>query len=253
MGNCGWESFGLSGSVTIGVISALSREQNQISDFTNLIQTDAAINPGNSGGALLNIDGELIGINTAILSKTGGFMGISFAIPSNVVKHIQSELISKGNVERGWIGAQVAPVTDRVKRNLNLDSKMGALIRFIYPNSPAEKIKLRKGDVITKFNNEPINSSLKLNYLLSVAPIQTSLPIEFIRKSKRYQETIVIEKPTFKQGPKLSYNHNLKITVTSITPDMIRSKKAPDFRGVIIKSLDPDSPLIQKGVDEVTL
>ena len=126
--------YGLSETVTVGIISAKGRANANIVDYTDLIQTDAAINPGNSGGALLNLDGKLIGINTAIYSRNGGFVGIGFAIPSNMAKKVMKDLIDNGRVIRGWLGVYIQPISDEIQKKFNLDHKEGAYVNDIGGN-----------------------------------------------------------------------------------------------------------------------
>lgn len=150
--------FQLQATVTVGVISAKGRQNLRITDFEDFIQTDAAINPGNSGGPLLNLQAEVIGINTAIVSKAGGYMGIGFAIPSNMAKHIMDQLIENGSVTRGYLGVALQPLDQDMADAFNLERPEGALVADVVPNSPADKAGLKSGDIITEYNNTPVKS-----------------------------------------------------------------------------------------------
>ena len=160
--------FGLSGSVTMGIVSAKGRANVGIVDYEDFIQTDAAINPGNSGGALVNLRGELVGINTAILSRSGGYQGIGFAIPTNMVKPIMKDLIESGRVMRGWLGVSIEDVSPQVARSVGLKEARGVLIRAVQPGSPADKAGLKRGDVILAIKGKEVNSSSRLRNLVAL-------------------------------------------------------------------------------------
>ncbi len=163
--------FGLSQTVTSGIVSAIGRSNVGISDYEDFIQTDAAINPGNSGGALINVRGELVGINTAIFSTSGGYQGVGFAIPSNMAKSIMDSLISKGKVVRGWLGVSIQPVTAEIVKQFKLKDEKGALIGDVVEGSPAEKAGLQRGDVITEMNGkEVLDPSSLRNSVAGTAP-----------------------------------------------------------------------------------
>ncbi len=146
--------FALSHTVTMGIISALGRADVGIADYENFIQTDAAINPGNSGGPLVNIKGELIGINTAIFSKTGGYQGIGFAVPSNMVRLVMDQLLKKGRVVRGWIGVTIQELTPELAQKFGLKLSEGALVSDVAQGSPAQGAGIMRGDIILEFNGK---------------------------------------------------------------------------------------------------
>jgi Do/DeqQ family serine protease len=163
--------FGVGQAVTMGIISATGRSELGITTFENFIQTDAAINPGNSGGALVNAYGQLLGINTAILSQSGGSQGVGFAIPIAVAKIILEQIISHGRAVRGWIGVGVQDLNPELAESLNLDAKEGALVTQVLNNSPAEQAGLQPGDVISHINGKQIDSSKDLiNLVTGVVP-----------------------------------------------------------------------------------
>lgn len=169
--------FGVGQTVTMGIISATGRSRLGISTFENFIQTDAAINPGNSGGALVNGKGELIGINTAIFSKTGGSHGIGFAIPFDLADGIMQQLITTGHVIRGWIGIQGQDVTDKLAEAFGLHTNDGILVTGVLENGPASKAGVRPGDVITSINSNPLNNSQDLQQYIAGQPPGTELRI----------------------------------------------------------------------------
>ncbi|MCU7801966.1 MAG: trypsin-like peptidase domain-containing protein [Candidatus Thiodiazotropha sp. (ex Lucinoma borealis)] len=188
--------FGVGQTVTMGIISATGRSHLGINTFENFIQTDAAINPGNSGGALVNADGELIGINTAIFSKTGGSHGIGFAIPFDLAKGIMQQLINNGYVVRGWLGIQGQNVTDKLAEAFGLHNEEGILVTGVMEDGPASKAGLRPGDVITTINETSIDNSQQLMQLIASQPPGTQLTVGGWRGSDQVNfETISGERP----------------------------------------------------------
>ncbi|MEW8468635.1 MAG: trypsin-like peptidase domain-containing protein [Candidatus Thiodiazotropha sp.] len=190
--------FGVGQTVTMGIISATGRSHLGINTFENFIQTDAAINPGNSGGALVNARGELIGINTAIFSKTGGSHGIGFAIPFDLAEGIMQQLISSGHVVRGWLGIQGQDVTDKLAEAFSLHNNEGILVTGVMEDGPASSAGLRPGDVITRVNNTRIDNSQQLVQLIAGQPPGTRLTIGGWRGNEEIRlETISGERPAF--------------------------------------------------------
>ena len=181
--------FGLDQTVTVGVVSATGRSEVGIATYENFIQTDASINPGNSGGPLVNLRGEVIGINTAIVA-TG--QGIGFAIPANMVKRVISQLIDRGKVTRGWIGVSLQPLTTELAQALGLDNTRGAIVARVYPGSPAETAGLQPNDVIVKFGATPVDDYHHLQRLSSDAEPGTSVPLDVIRKRDHKTLTLKI-------------------------------------------------------------
>ena len=153
--------------MTSGIVSAVGRADVGIADYEDFIQTDAAINPGNSGGALVNIHGELIGINTAIFSTSGGYQGIGFAIPSNMAKDVMNSLIKSGKVVRGWLGVSIQPVTADLAKQFDLKEETGALVGDVTEDSPADKAGIKRGDVIVEYNGNLISDPAMLRNLVA--------------------------------------------------------------------------------------
>jgi serine protease DegS len=192
--------FGVGLTVTMGIISATGRSHLGINTFENFIQTDAAINPGNSGGALVNAHGQLIGINTAIFSKTGGSQGIGFAIPFDLAKGIMQQLISKGYVVRGWLGIQGQNVTDKLAEAFGLHDGEGFLVTGVMENGPASKAGIRPGDVITTINETTVNNSQQLMQLIASQPPGTQLTVGGWRGNNPINfKTISGERPTIEK------------------------------------------------------
>jgi len=166
--------FGVGQSVTMGIVGALSRSQVGINTFEDFIQTDAAINPGNSGGALTDTSGNLIGINTAIYSRTGGSLGIGFAIPIHVAKQIMEQIIQSGSVIRGWLGVSMQDMTQELAESFNLDRSTGSLIASVLRDGPADKAGIKPGDILIAVEGKPVkNSSEMLNLVAALSPGDT--------------------------------------------------------------------------------
>jgi len=177
--------FGVGQTVTMGIVSATGRSDLGINTYENFIQTDAAINPGNSGGALINAHGQLVGVNTAIFSKSGGSQGIGFAIPVNLATGVMKQLIEKGRVVRGWIGISGQNVTVELAESFGLQTTNGVLVSSTLENGPADQAGIRPGDVITRINGHPTNDMRELLDLISSAGPKAKLEIEILRGDKK--------------------------------------------------------------------
>lgn len=184
--------FGFDHSATAGIVSALGRSLPSDS-YVPFIQTDVAINPGNSGGPLFNLEGEVVGINSQIYSRTGGFMGVSFAIPMDVVMNVVAQIKEQGYVSRGWLGVAIQDVTRELAESFGLDRPQGALISRVFPDSPAIKAGFEAGDVILKFNGQTIDSSSSLPPIVGQTEIGKSVPVVVMRENKRKTITVKIE------------------------------------------------------------
>jgi serine protease Do len=188
--------YGLSHTVTMGIVSALGRANVGIADYEDFIQTDAAINPGNSGGPLVNIKGELVGINTAIFSKTGGYQGIGFAVPSNMAKSVMEQLIKKGKVTRGWLGVTIQNVTPELAREFSLKKPIGALVTEVFKGSPAEKAGLKRGDVIIEVNGKKIKDVETLRNLVAQSKVGGTIKLKVVRDGRTiFLNATVVELP----------------------------------------------------------
>ena len=162
--------YGLSHTVTMGIVSAVGRANVGIADYEDFIQTDAAINPGNSGGALVNTRGELVGINTAIFSTSGGYQGIGFAIPSNMAKNVMNSLIKHGKVVRGWLGVTIQDLTPELSKHFDIKAEKGVLISDVVEDSPAEKAGLKRGDLIIKYDEREVKDTNNLRNMAASTP-----------------------------------------------------------------------------------
>jgi serine protease Do len=177
------DPFGVGKSVTMGIVSAKGRGGMGIEEYEDFIQTDAAINPGNSGGALVNLRGELVGINTAIASKSGGYAGIGFAIPTNMARPIMEQLIKDGKVSRGYLGVQIGTVTPLLAKENNLPAQRGALIALVEPQGPASRAGLAEGDVVVGINGTEIRTGDVLRNTIAMIKPGTTVDLEVVRKS----------------------------------------------------------------------
>jgi len=188
--------FGVGQTVTMGIVSATGRNQLGINTFENFIQTDAAINPGNSGGALINANGKLVGINTAIFSRSGGSQGIGFAIPASLARDVMQEIIEHGRVRRGWLGIEAQDLTPQLAESLGFDSTNGVLVAGVLRNGPADKAQLKPGDIVISIDFKPVtNSRDSLNQIAGVAP-GTSITLGLIRQGKKLEiQAMVSERP----------------------------------------------------------
>ncbi|MCE5195015.1 MAG: DegQ family serine endoprotease [Nitrospiraceae bacterium] len=184
--------FGLSHTVTMGIISAIGRVSVGIADYEDFIQTDAAINPGNSGGPLVNIKGEIIGINTAIFSKTGGYQGIGFAVPSNLVRFVIDELIKYGRVIRGWLGVSIQKLTPELSQKFGLKDMTGALVGEVLKESPAEKAGIMRGDIIIEYNGKKVNNADALKNIVAQSKAGSKVQAKILRKGKEYDIAVSV-------------------------------------------------------------
>ncbi len=186
--------FGVGQTVTQGIISALGRNHLGINTFENFIQTDASINPGNSGGALIDTDGSLVGINSAIYSRSGGSMGIGFAIPATLARQVMEQIVSQGNVTRGWIGIEAQDITPELAESFKLQAAEGALIAGVLKNSPAEKAGLHAGDILLTIDNKPIADTSNMLNLIAALPPNQKATFKIARAEQRLNIAVLIGK-----------------------------------------------------------
>ncbi|GHA12735.1 serine protease [Devosia pacifica] len=188
--------FGVGQTVTSGIVSALARTGVEASDYEFFIQTDAAINPGNSGGALVDLDGNLVGINTAIFSRSGGSVGIGFAIPSNMARVVADAGSRGGDIVRPWLGARLQPVTPELAESLQLSSPSGALVNEVAPTGPAMQAGLQTGDVITAIDGVPVTTPATLNFRLATMPLGTEAELSVVRRGETVSLNLPVEAPS---------------------------------------------------------
>jgi serine protease DegQ len=186
--------FGVGQTVTMGIVSGLNRSHLGINTFENFIQTDAAINPGNSGGALVDTAGNLVGINTAIFSQSGGNLGIGFAIPVSLAKQVMQQIITHGGVTRGWVGIEVQDITPEIAESFGLPSTEGALIAGVLRGGPADKAGIRPGDILVKVNDKPVYDSSSLLNLIAALPPGKMAALGLIRKETKMQIMVKVDK-----------------------------------------------------------
>ena len=235
--------FGVGQTVTSGIVSALGRAGLNIEGYEDFIQTDASINPGNSGGALINLRGELVGINTAIIGPTGGNVGIGFAVPTNMAMRVMDQLARFGEVKRGGIGiASVGEVTQEIARTHRLPAIEGALIESVISGSPAERAGLRKGDVVVTANGRGVRSAHDLRNVQGLTPIGSPLELGILRQGERRTLRIMVETPARAQGLRAE-----KITELPGV-DLASLPKELNRRGVYVLAVDPASEAQQIGL-----
>ena len=233
--------FGLETTVTTGIISAKGRVIGA-GPYDDFIQTDASINPGNSGGPLYNLKGEVVGINTAIVS---GGQGIGFAIPINVAKNMLSQLKTKGKVDRGWLGVVIQKVTPEIAKGFGLKESEGALVGDVMENSPAEKVDLRRGDIIISFDGKKIKDMDTLPKLVGSTEIGKKVKIAIIRDGKTIEKEIVIgelKDESMQISRKPTTEKDFGIVVQDITPEIAIHMNLKDKKGVIVTDIQPGSP-----------
>ncbi len=237
--------FGLNQTVTSGIVSATGRANVGIADYEDFIQTDAAINPGNSGGALVNVRGELVGINTAIFSTSGGYQGIGFAIPSAMVKTVMENLIKNGKVVRGWLGVSIQQITPELSKQFDLKEQKGVLVGDVTEDSPAEKAGIKRGDVIIGYNGKEVEDPANLrNMVANTAPgREVVLRIVHDGKEEKVKVTVA-ELPAEMQKLPGKFDNALKgVQVQDLTPDLMKNLRLPgQITGVIITNIEEGSP-----------
>ena len=243
----------LSHTVTQGIVSAIGRSSVGLVDYENFIQTDAAINPGNSGGPLVNLDGELVGINTAIASRSGGYQGIGFAIPVTMVNRVTSDLRTKGKVVRAWLGVKIQNVDEAMAKTLELERAYGALVGEIVKDSPAANADLAVGDVVLKVNNEAVKNSRTLMNLIAAKHPEDKVTLTVLREGK--QKEIKIKLAEFPEEYNLAADtrqqndETLGMQVQNLEPkEVSRYGLDKDSRGVLVTSVMPGSEAQQKNV-----
>jgi serine protease Do len=253
--------FGLGGTVTAGIISARQRDINQ-GPYDSFIQTDASINRGNSGGPMFNMDGEVIGVNTAIFSPTGGSVGVGFSVPSSIVSRVISQLQQFGQTRRGWLGVRIQTVTDEIAESIGLDGTRGALVSSVTDKGPAEAGGIKAGDVILSFNGKPVDSMRELPRIVAETDIGKSVPVEVWRDERQQtvaikigelEEEVPVLASTGPRGnavePEEAAIDDLGVSVTSITDEMRQQFNLPnELQGVVITAVEPNSAAAEKSL-----
>jgi serine protease Do len=244
--------FGLSQTVTAGIISAKGRAYVGVADYEDFIQTDAAINPGNSGGPLVNLAGEVIGINTAIASRSGGYQGVGFAIPVNMIKAIMAQIISQGKVTRGWLGVQIQPVTPELAKSFGLGDVRGALVADVAPNSPADKAGLKQGDIVLLYEGKEVEDGNHLRNMVAATEIGKKAIMQVFRGGKHFDVEVVIgdlgKADWGKLVPATEVLEEYGLELQELTPDLAKQFGYEEERGVLISGVKPDSPAERAGL-----
>lgn len=247
--------FGFDHSVTQGIISAIGRALPNDS-YIPFIQTDVAINPGNSGGPLFNLDGEVIGVNSQIYSRNGGYMGLSFAVPINVVNDVYEQIREKGSVTRGWLGVIIQDVTRDLAESFNMSVPRGALVAKVLPDSPAARSALATGDVIIKFNDQSVNMSSDLPPIVGSTKVGTRVPVEVMRAGKQQTLTVTIEElpetlsadsSDNKPAPAVQADNALNIVVVEPADEQRKLLQLEDY-GVVVESVN-EGPASRAGIN----
>lgn len=258
--------FGLGGTVTAGIVSALHRNL-QAGQYDRYIQTDASINQGNSGGPMFDLQGNVIGINTAIFSPTGGNIGIGFAIPAEQASPVIEQLRTNGRVRRGYLGILIQPVSDSIAAGLGLPKDRGEIVANVEPNGPAARAGIQQGDVILKINGQEVTVENTLSFIVANTKIGSRVPIELLRNGKRVTlQATIGERPAeqaLASAPQTDQDEeqgkgsagqqaarqSLGITLQELTPDIRRQLRLPDnVRGVVIAGLNPNSDAARQGL-----
>lgn len=237
--------FGLNQTVTSGIVSATGRANVGIADYEDFIQTDAPINPGNSGGALVNVRGELVGINTAIFSTSGGYQGIGFAIPSSMAKVVMDNLIKKGKVVRGWLGVSIQAVTPDLAKQFDIKDDKGALVGDVVEEGPAEKAGIQRGDVIIEFDGKEVTDPSSLRNSVAGTPPGKKVTLKILRDGKIQKVDVTIaELPADMQKMRGEYDNLLKgVMVQGLTPELKKSLDIPKrITGVVVTDIEESSP-----------
>ncbi len=243
--------FGLTQTVTVGVVSAKGRSRIGITDYEDFIQTDAAINPGNSGGPLINIHGEAIGINTAIFSKSGGYMGIGFAIPINMAKAIEKQLIAHGKVVRGWLGVVIQGIDEDLAKSFGLRDTEGALVAEVQKGSPAYKAGIEQGDVIRKMNGEKVTNVDDLRNKIALTSPGTKVTFEILRNGKKKTVEVVIGERSGAMAMAAVQSQILKklgLAVQDLTSELAKQFGYKKNQGVLVAEVEPGSLAAQAGI-----
>jgi serine protease Do len=249
------DPFGIGETATMGIVSATGRGGLGIENYEDFIQTDASINPGNSGGAMIDLHGNLVGINTAILTGGGGGnQGVGFAIPISLAKNVMDQIMTHGKVVRGYLGVYIQDVTPEMARAFGLEQAGGALVGDVSPNTPAARAGLKKGDVILKVNGEPVESRNQLTLRVSQTPPGTPVNLTVWRDGKAQEMKITLgelpENASKNEGEESKGNGALEgVNVENVTPDIAQQLNLPSgTQGVVVTDVDPSSPAATTGL-----
>ena len=254
--------FGLSHTMTAGIVSAKGRSGIGLTDYENFIQTDAAINPGNSGGPLVNLDGEAVGMNTAIFSRSGGYMGIGFAIPINMAKNIYLQLAEHGKVTRGRIGVYIQDLTRELAESFEIDQRQGILVSQVMEGSAAEKGGLRQGDVILKLNGDQVDNVASFRNRIALTSPGTTIELEVLREGTLRKHRIVVDAMEAETAarrdvpatePDMNELPQLGLRLQKLTPELAEQFGYQPDSGVLVAAVEPGSVAARAGIDSGAL
>ena len=243
--------FGLSHTLTAGIVSAKGRSGIGLNDYENFIQTDAAINPGNSGGPLVNLDGQVVGINTAIFSRSGGYMGIGFAIPANMAKQVLKQLIENGHVTRGRLGVYIQDLTEDLAKSFGLKNTQGVLISDVIKGSPAAEAGLKRGDIVQELNGKKIDKMVNFRNEVAMTAPGTKVTLTILRNGKTEDVPVTIGKMETGKEENTTQEGNvnkLGLTLQALTPDLADQLGYTGEQGVLVTSVDPGSLAADAGI-----
>jgi len=233
--------FGLDSTVTSGIVSAKDRHIGA-GPYDHFIQTDASINPGNSGGPLIDLEGQVVGINSAIFSESGGNIGIGFAIPINLVKQLLPQLENTGKVTRGWLGVSIQAMTPDLAASLGLDKARGALVSSVVHDSPADRAGIKAGDVIVGYEGKEINNANDLPFLVASTPVGKTVSLQVLRDKSARRFPVTIEKMAEEEVVASNGEKgDLGLTVEQITPEVAENLGLKSANGVVITAVTPNS------------
>jgi serine protease Do len=245
--------FGLNSTVTLGIVSALGRGRMGITQYEDFIQTDAAINPGNSGGALINTAGELVGINTAIISQTGGYQGVGFAVPATMAQPVFESLVKTGKVVRGYLGVGIQDLTPDLAKSFNLKQAKGALVGNVAEDSPAERAGLKQGDVIIAYQGKPVEDPAMLQREVTRTPVGTKATVKVIRDGHEQELSVTIGEQAEK-AKVASADSSMENALAGIEVQSLDMQTARELglrgkvQGVVVVDLEPDSQAERAGL-----
>jgi serine protease Do len=245
--------FGVGQTVTMGIVSAVGRANMGITDYEDFIQTDAAINPGNSGGALVNMDGKLVGINTAIISRTGGYQGIGFAIPSNMAIQVKDAIVTHGKVVRGWLGVSLQDLTEQLANGLNVGLRSGVLVADVTGGGPAAKAGIQRGDIITAIDGVKMEDSRHLRNSVALGGAGRKVRIDVLRdgKAKSFEVTLEEAKASARKAKVQAENSGIfaGVSVQDLTPSLREQFDIPgDVNGVVVSEVERNSSAAELGL-----
>jgi serine protease Do len=249
--------FSLNQTVTLGVVSALGRANVGITQYEDFIQTDAAINPGNSGGALVNTKGELIGINTAIFSQSGGYQGVGFAVPTSMAKPVFESLMKTGKVVRGYMGVAIQDLSPDLAKSFGLKNATGALISDVTTDGPADEAGIKQGDVIVEYQGERVDDPSALQRMVTRTAVGTKATVKVLRDGHEKELTLKVgEQPDTIKMAKAETSADESVALAGIEVQAIDKKTARELglsdkaKGVVVTNIDPDSPANDSGLRE---